>query len=73
MLPFSIMFSDAQVLPFWTVIYTMAEALALPIMLGRTGAPCQPLSWWVSPVRPPNRTCGSHRIRLSTGSCRWCG
>src|SRR5665213_3422222 len=47
--------------------------LLSPMMLGRAGAPCQPLSWWVSPARPPNRTCGSHRIRLSTGSCRWCG
>ena len=37
---------------------------------GRTGAPYQPFSWWVSPARPPNRTCGSHRIRLSTGSCQ---
>jgi hypothetical protein len=42
-----------------------------PVMLGRTGAPCPALSWWVSPVGPPNRTCGSLRIRLSTGSCRW--
>ena len=28
---------------------------------------------WVSPARPPNRTCDFHRIRLSTCSCRWCG
>src|SRR5690606_35120976 len=40
---------------------------------GRTGAPCQPHGWWVSPARPPNRTCDSHRIRLSTWSCRWAG
>ena len=26
MLPFSIMFSDAQVLPFWTVIYNSSES-----------------------------------------------
>ena len=25
---------------------------------------------WVSPARPPNRTCSSHRIRLSMCSCR---
>ena len=25
---------------------------------------------WVSPARPPNRTCDSHRIRLSMCSCR---
>ena len=24
----------------------------------------------VGPGRPPNRTCGSHRVRLSTGSCQ---
>ena len=27
---------------------------------------------WVSPARPPNRTCDSHRIRLSMCSCRRC-
>jgi len=32
----------------------------------RAGARCQPLSWSVSPARSPNRTCGFHRIRLST-------
>ena len=45
---------------------------------GRTGAPCQPFGWWGSPARPPNRTCGFRRIRLSTCLCRgcwspWCG
>ena len=25
---------------------------------------------WVSPARPPNRTCDSHRIRISMCSCR---
>ena len=29
MLPFSIMFSDAQVLPFWTVIYTFVAAVLI--------------------------------------------
>ena len=29
----------------------------------RTGAPCPPFGGWVSPARPPNRTCGFHRIR----------
>ncbi len=38
---------------------------------GRTGAPCQRFRWWVSPARPPNRTCDFHRIRLSTCSCHW--
>ena len=38
---------------------------------GRTGARCRPLSRSVSPARPPNRTCDSHRIRLSTSSGRW--
>ena len=28
------------------------------------------LARWVSPARPPNRTCSSHRIRLSMCSCR---
>src|SRR5215203_1775695 len=39
---------------------------------GRAGAPCPAFTGWVSPARPPNRTCDSHRIRLSTWSCRWC-
>src|SRR4249919_320425 len=34
--------------------------------LGRTRARCPGCSGSVSRVRPPNRTCGSHRIRLST-------
>ena len=29
------------------------------------GAPCQPCGWWVSPARPPNRTCPFLSIRLS--------
>ena len=29
-----------------------------------------PFERWVSPARPPNRTCDSHRIRLSMCSCR---
>ncbi len=33
---------------------------------GRTGAPCRDFARSVSPARPPNRTCDSHRIRLST-------
>ncbi len=33
--------------------------------LGRPGARCRDRSRSVSPGRPPNRTCGSHRIRLS--------
>ena len=37
----------------------------------RTGARCQRFGWSVSPARSPNRTCGFHRIRLSTCSCRW--
>ena len=32
----------------------------------RAGARCQHLGWSVSPARSPNRTCGFHRIRLST-------
>lgn len=40
---------------------------------GRTGAPCSTLIEGVSPARPPNRTCGFHRIRLSTCSRHWCG
>ncbi len=35
---------------------------------GRTGAPCLPFGRWVSPARPPHRTCDSHRIRRSTDS-----
>jgi transposase InsO family protein len=38
--------------------------------LGRTRARCQPFSWSVSLVRPPNRTCDLHRIRLSIASFR---
>ncbi len=33
---------------------------------GRAGAPCRRFGRWVSPARPPNRTCDFHRIRLST-------
>jgi hypothetical protein len=35
-------------------------------LLGRTGAPCQAHAWWVSPARPPNPPCDSHRNGLST-------
>jgi hypothetical protein len=34
--------------------------------LGRARAPCRPFSRWDSLARPPNRTCDSHRFRLST-------
>lgn len=34
-----------------------ADLLRAPMMLGRAGAPCQPLSSWVSPARP--YICGS--------------
>jgi len=51
-------------------------ALSFPSLLrwtrrrsrGRTGAPCLPFGRWVSPARPPHRTCDSHRIRRSTDS-----
>jgi len=39
--------------------------------LGRPGARCRDCSRPVSPGRPPNRTCGSHRIRLSMCLGRW--
>ena len=35
-------------------------------LLGRTGAPCQERSWWVSPARPPHPACDSHRTGRST-------
>ena len=37
-----------------------------PELLGRTGAPCQDRSWWVSPARPPHPACDSHRTGRST-------
>src|SRR5450755_2440630 len=40
-------------------------------MMGRTGAPCQDCSWWVSPARPPNPPCDSHRNGLSTCLTSW--
>ena len=40
-------------------------------LLGRTGAPCQDCSWWVSPARPPNPACASQRTGLSTCLARW--
>jgi hypothetical protein len=40
----------------------------LPPSRGRAGAQCQPFDWSVSPARPPNRTCTSLCIRLSTSS-----
>jgi hypothetical protein len=36
------------------------------IRRGRAGARCQPFDWSVSPTRPPNWTCVSPRIQLST-------
>ena len=39
--------------------------------LGRTGAPCQDCSWWVSPARPPHPACDSHRTGRSTCLARW--
>lgn len=38
--------------------------------LGRTRARCRPFGRSVSLVRPPNRTCDFHRIRLSIISCQ---
>jgi transposase InsO family protein len=38
--------------------------------LGRVRARCRPFGRSVSLTRPPNRTCDSHRIRLSVSSCR---
>ena len=38
--------------------------------VGSDRARCRPLSRSVSLARPPNRTCDSHRIRLSTYTCR---
>jgi hypothetical protein len=40
-------------------------------LLGRTGAPCQDCSWWVSPARPPHPACDSHRTGRSTCLARW--
>ena len=37
---------------------------------GRVKAQCRPFSRSVSSTRPPNRTCGSRRIRLCADSCR---
>ena len=39
--------------------------------LGRAGARCRSFDRSVSPARSPNRTCGFHRIRLSTSPCQW--
>ena len=47
----------------------MAEALAGP-RVGWGRSALSPFGRWVSPARPPNRTCDSHRIRLSMCSCR---
>src|SRR5271169_5225811 len=38
---------------------------------GRAEARCRGFARSVSSARPPNRTCTSPRIRLSTGSCLW--
>jgi hypothetical protein len=39
--------------------------------LGRIGAPCRDRSRWVSPTRPPNPPCDSHRNGLSMCPVRW--
>ena len=51
------------------------DGATTPELLGRTGAPCQDRSWWVSPARPPHPACDSHRTGRSTclasGVSRW--
>ena len=37
------------------------------------GRPFLLFGWWVSPARPPNRTCNFHCIRLSMCSCHGFG
>jgi len=49
-----------------TDIYPTLNPAAIQRKLGRTGAPCQAHAWWVSPARPPNPPCDSHRNGLST-------
>jgi hypothetical protein len=49
-----------------------ANAIVLSIdELGRDEARCRLCRRYVSSSRPPNRTCASPRIRLSTSPCRW--
>ena len=40
-----------------------------PYWVGSDRSALSPFGRWVSPARPPNRTCDSHRIRLSMCSC----
>src|ERR1700712_1166543 len=48
-------------------VFAVDEHVAVSVTwLSRPGARCRDLSRSVSPGRSPNRTCGSHRIRLST-------
>ena len=55
----------------WTCLIEQPEAISTEAKkwLDRTEARCQRFGWSVSSARPPNRTCGFRRIRLSTGSC----
>jgi Transposase DDE domain len=46
--------------------YVSVDGQTTPELLGRTGAPCQDRSWWVSPARPPHPACDSHRTGRST-------
>ena len=51
-----------------------AQAGLVRVVLGVVGSDrsaFSPFERWVSPARPPNRTCNSRRIRLSICSCRW--
>ena len=41
------------------------------IGVGSDRSAFSPFERWVSPARPPNRTCDSRRIRLSMCLCRW--
>ena len=43
----------------------------LRVRRGRAEARCRSFDWSVSSARPPNRTCVSPRIRLSTCSGQW--
>src|SRR5215207_573030 len=47
---------------------TLSGSSSRIALWSRAGARCQRFGWSVSPARSPNRTCGFHRIRLSTGS-----
>jgi hypothetical protein len=46
--------------------HVSVDGQTTPELLGRTGAPCQDRSWWVSPARPPHPACDSHRTGRST-------